>query len=80
MSLRWTWRDYWEWYESLDTEEARFHALFELLKDGWMKSLPSQTQIEVLKSAPREILDYLYQMPEVFKSETIEWSRHANNS
>ena len=74
MSLRWSWKDYWEWFEQLQEDEIKVMAMVELLGDGWMKGLSPNTQIEVMKFAPREILDCLYQMPETFKPETIKWS------
>ena len=73
-SISWTWKDFWNWYKSLD-EEERFHAVYSLIEDGWMENLASEVQIEVIRYAPEEILNDLPLMPQVLKPETIEWSR-----
>lgn len=74
VSLNWTWKTFWEQFEGFDTKRKTM-AISRLLEGGWMRSLSAEGQFEVLRFAPREVLDYLYLMPDTFKPEIIKWSK-----
>ena len=70
-SLNWTWGDYWNWFRQIETKEEKTTAMKELLGNGWLKNLSAESQAEVMRDAPWEILSALKHLPEVFKPETL---------
>lgn len=72
MSLKWSWKDFWGWYEQLETDQERSVALHELIRDNWMPSLTPDTQAEVMLHAPENIIRVMKNFPHIFKLQTIE--------
>ena len=71
MSLKWTWKDFWGWYEQLETDEERSVALNELIRENWMPSLTADTQAEVMLHAPENIIQVMPKFPHIFKMQAI---------
>ena len=68
MSLTWTYKDFWMWFEKLDTVSKRM-AWAELNRDKWLELQPYPIQLEVLEHAPRELKENIMSL-DIFKPET----------
>lgn len=54
MALTWTYKEFWSWFDQVDTVSKKL-ALKELVKDGWLRNSSARVQWEVLKFAPPEL-------------------------
>ena len=75
-SLTWKWSEYWNWFLQIEDTEDKKLAMQELIRDGWLKNLSAETQAEVMKHAPLEILKAMAKLPLIFKTDAILIIQH----
>lgn len=71
MAMAWTWGEYWNWFEQLETDEQRKTAWLELNKDNWIARLSSDNQFQVFKDSPMSLKSNMKKLPHIFKHEAI---------
>lgn len=71
MSLKWSWKDYWAWFDQIETSDGKAVAIRELNKDGWLGKLAPEIQVDVMEFAPDVIIDALAKFPNVFSNRAL---------
>lgn len=68
----WSWDELWGWFDQIDEPNTKGWMLNQILDIKWLQRLTVDGQVDVLSSAPFDILKYLKKWyPDCLKSETV---------
>lgn len=67
-----TWEEVWSWFEQIEEPDRKGWMLNQILEIRWLKGISVEGQVDVLSSAPFEVLKWLKKIyPDCLKSETV---------